>query len=383
MMHNDTVEGTQTGYCSSLRHWVNFNLEIDEDPFEFPIDPYKVMFWIHTRFEESGSIKSIKTWKAVINWICKIAGQPPSYKIHPDYTRYIKSLYKHHSEEADHRMPFTLHHICKYIKHLMNVKNPGLKEVTKATLSSMYFMTMSRPSELVQSVSALDRLKGIRIKHFERLYDKAHDTPMLKFRIETFKNQKSRKLAKFIYIAPTRCSRKNDCLCRYMDPYALFLNLMKFRDNLVTDLLQQLKLIKCPLEYNKMGSIIKKLMLEKENHVFVHENGEPITTKFLPIITNEISKVNGILNSDDYTPYSFRIGGTTRASRAHIPHPTILRYVGWSMSRLQDGSQMYIRLAPWSLATVPYDMVHPKKPLKDSAQVYDPWTAKLGKKYYR
>ena len=37
MMHADTVEGSQLGYCSSIRHWVNFNLEFDEDLLNFQL----------------------------------------------------------------------------------------------------------------------------------------------------------------------------------------------------------------------------------------------------------------------------------------------------------------------------------------------------------
>ena len=384
MMHKDTVEGTQIGYCSSIRHWVRFNIEIDEDPFEFPIDPYKALFWIQTRFEEAGSIKSLKTWRAILSWICKIAGVHPEFKEHPDYVRYIKSINKQHNEGVDSRLPFKMIHMTTYIKWLFEEyeKKPSLLIITKATLASMYFLTMSRPSELVESSSSYDRLRGLRIKHFKLFYDDEHNIPMIRLQIETFKNQHSRKISKYIYLAPTKCNFSKSCICRFMDPYKFFLNMIKYRDNMVVNL--EAKLLKphsTSNDHYAIKSKLQKLRLKDDNYIFINDAGNPINTNFLRSIVREIIAVNNIMITKNYTAYSWRIGGTTRASQASLDHCIILKYVGWSTSSLQDVSMRYIRYSPEELAIVSYKMVHPSQPLKNLNKIYDPWGEKLNLRF--
>ena len=87
-----------------------------------------------------------------------------------------------------------------------------------------------------------------------------------------------------------------------------------------------------------------------------------------------------------YTAYSLRIGGTTAASKAGIPHPLILKYVGWSNSRLADCAQRYMRYTPFELCRLPFMILHKsknntKKNDKNDSQIYDPWSENVSQRF--
>ena len=384
IMNQVRTDQTQESYVSSLRHWVNFNLEYQEDPFEFPIDPYKAMFWIQSRFKESGNIKSIKTWKAMLNWISCTAGYEPSYKQNPDYIRYIKALNKLYNQGNDHRLPFTIKHIAVYVRSLLKNQTLTFQNLTKATLATLYFCSMSRPCELVRSTTDQARLKGIRIRNFSKMFDKENKTPIIRLEVEAYKNQTSRLITKLIYLSSTTCKHSDKCMCKYVNPYKLLTRLMTMRDQMIIEMEHQLKSYTLTAKQRKnLSQKLSAFKWKSDNHLFIHPSGKSIATTYITEIAKEIVKVNGIMNSQNYTAYSFRIGGTTRAAAAKIDHPVILKYVGWSSSRLADCAQRYMRFAPVELARVPFDLIHPKTKIIKSPKIYDPWSERLNERYFK
>ena len=121
--------------------------------------------------------------------------------------------------------------------------------------------------------------------------------------------------------------------------------------------------------------------MKSTNPLFVKENGNPVNTSDITQIAKNIANINQIVNPKNYTAYSLRIGGTTRASIVGIEHPKILKYVGWTNSRLADCAQRYMRYAPYQLAIIPFQMIH-KKRQKENNKIYDPWSERLDQKYY-
>ena len=78
-----------------------------------------------------------------------------------------------------------------------------------------------------------------------------------------------------------------------------------------------------------------------------------------------------------------RIGGTTRASVVCVPHPMILKYVGWSNSRLADCAQRYMRCPPHELARIAFLLMHSKQKITVKFQIYDSWSERLDAKCYK
>ena len=129
---------------------------------------------------------------------------------------------------------------------------------------------------------------------------------------------------------------------------------------------------------------IQRLRLRPSNHLFVDMEGKTISTKYLSSIAKEIAKTALILDEKRYTSYSLRIGGTTAASQRGIPHPKILKYVGWSNSRLADCAQRYMRYGPHDLCLVPFHMIHGSKEEQNSnRKIYDPWSGRIDQKYFK
>ena len=385
VMLNRLEEGSKTGYVSSFRHWVNWNMEYDEDPFEFPIPPQKIQFWIQQRFEENGNINSLKTWTATINWICDIVGDPKEYKQDMDYKLYIRALKKQYTEAKDHRLPFRVHHIHNYVKSLMaqaSKQELSLEEVTKATLAVCYFCTMSRPAELVKPEGSGKKLRGLKFQNYQRLFDEEHQMDLMELTVDLYKNQSSRLIKKKIYLSTTKCTKSRNCWCNEINPHRLIRQMLKMRKKLSLSLAQKLRATHESKSRLKLEKQIQRMTQDGNNYLFVHTSGKPFTYKDISKMAEDCAKVNGILDDNHYTPYSFRIGGTTRAHLAGIEHPMILKYVGWSASRLNDCAQRYMRFAPWQLAMIPFYMLHPKKAITQWGDTYDPWSERLNQKYY-
>ena len=374
---------TKMGYMSSIRHWINWNLEHQDDPFEFPIPPQKLSVWIQQRFEEAGNIKSIRSWTAAMGLLSDLAGVAKDYKLNRDYMNHIAALKKHHQEAMDPRHPFRLMHIVKYVKHMVDKKKEDpLEAASKAALATMYFCTMSRPSELVKPSGKGGKTRGLKFVNMDRKTDKQHGFPMIKLTVDLYKNQASKKIKKTIYLGTTQCNKSNGCRCKYINPFERMREMLKMRRDLAKRVKEELD----RTNNTKSRKILKtqwdNLRKKPDNYLFVHTNGKPFTIKEVTQIAKDVAKINKIMDDEHYTAYSFRIGGTTRASLAGIDHTMILRYVGWTESRLADCAMRYMRYAPKELAMVPYHMIHPRKKLTEWSKTYDPWSEKLDMKYY-
>ena len=99
-------------------------------------------------------------------------------------------------------------------------------------------------------------------------------------------------------------------------------------------------------------------------------------------LVNLIVKRNNLKPEKRYASYSLRIGATTTAHLKGISHPKILKYIGWSNSRLPEVAMRYIRFKPENLNKVPYEMIHGTLNSKNSkknnlCQVFDPWNQRL------
>lgn len=379
--------GSKTHFMSAFRNWVNWNLEFLEDPFEF--NPIKICYWLQTRTEELNGIKSLNQWTGAINWICEIKGENPTYKDDTGYIKYISSLKKLYKEGKDARLPFKLKHIKNYIKSLWKHDEKGRKisityrNLIKASLAATYFCTMSRPSEIAKSIDADDELRGVTLGDYHCIHDKQNNMYIMNMVINLFKNQQTRKMKKQIYFASTSCTHKKGCACEYVNPYNLIKRMLRRRKGLVDTLKSNLS--RGDLRQKTKEILQKKLEglnFKSTNFLFVHEDGRPVAPSYVSQIAKEIAKKARISDSQHYTAYSFRIGGTTRAYLVGLNKPKILLYVGWSMNRLSDCSQRYIRYDPATLATVPFYMIHPKQKVIDKGQIYDPWSEGLDKKYY-
>ena len=375
---------TKAHYISSFRNWVNWCIEFFEDPFEFPMKPLKLILWIQSRFEDAGNIKSLRTWTATINWLCDIVGDPKLYKKDLEYSRYIKALKKQHQEGADQRQPFLVDHISNYIQSLWNEDRSFMSypNLLKATLAALYFCSMSRPAEIVKSTDD-GELRGVKFENYDTMTDKNHNVRMILLTIDIYKNQSSKMIKKKIYLASTKCNKPQHCRCRFIDPYKLIKYTIRERERLIDNVSLELKTQKLTKKNReKLQKKLHNLRISPDNFLFVHEDGNPVKVSFITKLAAEVVAVNKLMNNGHYTAYSFRIGGTTRASIAGLDHPLILRFVGWSASRLADCSQRYMRFAPYILANVPFKMLHPDKKIDDEIRTYDPWSEGLDLTYY-
>ena len=244
---------------------------------------------------------------------------------------------------------------------------------------------MSRPCELLMSQSSPSRLTGLMIRDYQRIFDQEHNIPMIRLTINTYKNQISRQIKKYIFFCSTKCKSNKPCICQRCNPYNLLLLLLKRRQSMVDKMLQSFNDPETPYhEKMTLYTNIQRIRLLPENPLFVDQKGDPIKTTFLSKIAKDISHTCRIMDKHHFTAYSLRIGGTTRASQMGIPHTKILKYVGWSNSRLADCAQRYMRYSPCDLCLIPFHMIHgSKEEPKIPAQIYDPWSEKINQRYFK
>ena len=100
---------------------------------------------------------------------------------------------------------------------------------------------MSRPCELVASKQTNDRLRGLTLRYFFRVFDKQNKIPLLRLTMHVFKNQKSRMIKKQIYFASTNCKMKHECVCQQINQHDLLILLNKRRDILAQNLTRKIK----------------------------------------------------------------------------------------------------------------------------------------------
>ena len=388
-------KGTKEHYISQFRQWVTYCDDFSLDPLQMPPDPHSFIFWIQERIDATGSICSLEQWTAMMNWLCEIACIKPLYKQHPDVMLYMKAIRKLYTKQRDHRLPFRLKHLLKYVKFIRYIKNKGREKMeyddfVNCTIAQVFLFTMSRPSELLKTRRCDGMSCGLQLLYVTESLDKEHKTPMIILEIKSYKNQASKQISKHIYLSSAKCDpelagikNKNGhkCICHYLDPAVAIKTMLKMRKRRIISLQNELKKYISRKRRNEITKILNTFDLKNTNPLFVYSNGNIATTSTLRNIAKDICKVNNILDSHHYTAYSFRIGGTTIASMQGIDHPFILRYVGWTQSRLGDCSQRYMRYSNYELSTMVRQMIH--GPLKDIGfignahhrnRTYDPWS---------
>ena len=208
---------------------------------------------------------------------------------------------------------------------------------------------------------------------------------MIQLTINTYKNQISRQIKKHIFFCSTKCKSTRACPCQRCNPYNLLLLLLKRRQSMVDSMLEKFNDPNTTyLQRSNLYDKIQRFRLLPSNPLFIDEKGESVKTTFLTTIAKEISHTCQIMDRQRFTAYSLRIGGTTRASQMGIPHPKILKYVGWSNSRLADCAQRYMRYSSNDLCLVPFHMIHgSREGPKNPSQIYDPWSERLNQQYFK
>ena len=244
---------------------------------------------------------------------------------------------------------------------------------------------MSRPAELLKSKNA-NKIDGLRYEDLHKTKDGEHGVAIYELDIQNYKNAASRQIIKKIYIADTKCRDVRCTECKLSNPFALLNKMLKRRKRLFREAKQ--KYYATPRgSYRAVHwrNRAKALRL-RNNPLFIWENGNEVNTTELGKLAKDVAMINRVMKPQQYTAYSLRIGGTTTAALAGIEHPMILKYVGWSSSRLADCAQRYMRYSPFQLCRVPFMMIHgvdkDDKNYKN-AKIYDPWSERLNPKYYR
>ena len=387
--------GTKEHYVSQLRQWIIYCDDFSLDPLRMPPDPHTYIFWIQERIDAVGSIASLEQWTAMMNWLCEIACIKPIYKLHPDVKLYMRAIRKQYTTQRDHRLPFKVKHLLVYIKYLRYKKNKGkakmdYNDFVKTTIAQVFLFTMSRPSELLKTRRCDGMSSGLELKYVSEMMDREHNKLVMKLTIKAYKNQASKKIAKHIYISSSKCPAERNnirnkngekCPCHYLDPISAIKTMLKMRKKLLSNLRNKLGDEISKKERKEINKTLHTLDLNKNNPLFVFDDGKIASTSTLRQIAKDICMANNILDAHHYTAYSFRIGGTTRASTQGIDHPFILRYVGWSESRLGDCSQRYMRYSNYELSTMIYQMIHgPRNNIgfvgnsHHKNRTYDPWS---------
>ena len=231
--------------------------------------------------------------------------------------------------------------------------NIPLNDRAKAIIIILYFLTASRNCELLSMESSSTKL-GLRHENFKKRMPKLKLRTML-LEIVSFKNQKVRSIPKRILIGNPACGSPANCPCYIV--------------NSVTHLLlylEQKKLISSQRTYN--------LALKEKhvrNHVFVWENGYPITTKDLCKIVREMIEVNKLSQPKRYTPYSLRIGGTTFHISKYMSKTEVMNFVGWAVTK-GNRSARYTRYSDEQKSSFIKRSLH-NRASSNEWTIYDPW----------
>ena len=392
-----TLKQTKENYVSLFRHWFNWCLDFDINPLGMPLDRNVVMFWMQERVNMSGSVASYSSWKSMLLWITTLTGSTREWADHPEFKSYVYALKKKYHLGVDHRLPFTVRHLELYTNKVWfadpnNTRTVPYDDVMKVLLANLYYLTMSRPSEMLKTTRKnVKRSGGLTFADIHDRYDYEHGISITEIDISNYKNAASRKIIKKIYLADNNCKQGDKCRTYLMNPFILLKFMIRRRRKLVQDLIKKLqKMTTVNKEYKALRKRIDNLLIRPDQPLFVWENGLEVLTRDLNTIAKEIAEKNQIFDKHHYAAYSLRIGGTTTASLAGIEHPLILKYVGWSSSRLASCAQRYMRYSPFELCQVPFLMLHgvDENALKRTrtiakSQIYDPWSEKLNNKYIK
>ncbi len=380
--------GTKIQYISSLRNWVFFCVTIKEDPFALPTKPDLALFWLADRVHQSGNTNSIKQSQSMLLWLHEAAGIDPYFHTDNEYLKFKLSATKRFDKPSDSRLPLTIDHIIRYSLHYKCVikyyNTIPLDDLLKVLIIQMYFCTMSRPSELLLSKYSLTK-KGIKFKHLAFLKpdpSKPHRN-FARIQIVSHKSMKSLKDSKLLYLGYSYCSdvykTNKSCPCKIINPLRLLNVYLRRRKTLLASL--------------PKGPQKNNLLLSSNNNIFVWNSGKIVTTTDYTKIIKNLVSINSkcIVEPKRYACYSSRIGGTTRASQVGIAHGRILKYVGWSDSKLPDVSMRYIRPDAINLSHFVLDLIHgpshnneliiKNRQFLQTGVVFDPWAKCIDRKF--
>ncbi len=320
-------------------------------------------------------------------WLHEVADIDPVFNTNGEYQRFKLAAIKRFDTPSDKRLPLQLHHLIRYTLSLDCVINRyntvPLDSLLKVLIIQMYFFTMSRPCELLLSPHS-ETKRGIKFKHltFFKPNPSNPSTHFVRIQVVSHKSMKSLNDSKLLYVGHSYCPQtlqtNKSCPCKLLNPLRLLNVYLRRRQKLVAIL--------------QKGKRKHALRLSLENSVFVWSSGKVVTSAYLSKIVKEVVAANSqyILEPKRYAAYSARIGGTTRASQVGIAHGLILKYVGWSDSKLPDISMRYIRPTALCLSNMIRNIIHgpphcnpntTNRIFLQSHVVFDPWSKMEDRKF--
>lgn len=277
------------------------------------------------------SIQSIRSWEAAVTWLalCINEVDNKAWYHHTLYRSLRKQLLREYQLPPCEKYPFTIKQLAMYTAHRKcfpgRYRTIAYDTLLEVTWIQLLFMTMSRPSELLNRPCDANkyglRLKDIvRITHFDYAY--------FDLAIWHFKNQKRRRAPKSVTVNRVSC-RRRQCLCRIVNPYRLLRECLYRRKAM-----QPFLSTKSQRDYFAM---------HHDSLFFVRSSGHRMTTVNTSQIIKTMAIICRVLEPQCYSEYSLRVGGATHCSAAGIPDALMYRYVGWDPNQLPDIAKRYQR----------------------------------------
>ena len=356
-----------------------------------PFDAETIQFWICDRIQSIGTIKSFHNWTSMLQWIAEVAQKPSPWKTHPSYTHFVRAIHKQYGETSDERLYLKYHHILQYTQKMgvtpSKYKSVSLNKLLKVLLIQLYFLSGSRPNELLK-YDTKKSTNGLKLKDLK--YYKLSDPHKNyhSFTITTLKNQRTQNTFKTFEIAQTHCTKWKKCplKCIYINPSKLLYIYLWRRQKIAKQIATAIKENSLyPNEATHLKKASQNLPLKPNNYAFIWRNGKITTTVDLAHTIDELVKILKLEEPHRYTAYSLRIGCTTRAQAVGIDHPKILKYIGWADSRLPHVSFRYMRYNKEELREMAFEIIHGPIQKSDFTKlkidlnnniVYDPWSYK-------
>ena len=338
--------GTLRNYLSYARNWVKFAIFMERNPAAFPLDPELVLYWVAELARKRPTVTSLGSWISALTWFSECLGfGSDNWKTDVTFRGFRRQLIKQRGKARDLRLPFSLQELITYTMrkkvvpgNYMTVPFDALADVM---LVQLMFVTMSRPSELINAPHSLD-CNGLLCRDIQ--YIRQGRVKHFKISILHYKNQEFDGVPKTIYLASSKlhCSDR-ECRCRIFDPHRLLYIYIKRR----VELFQQ-----------KAHLFARDISFKPSNKFFLKRDGRELTTNSARRIIREMVEVNQLLEPHRYKEYSVRMGGATHSSLQAIPHEIIQAYVIWSRNQMQCASIGYIRPKPELLLQLSSMMIH-------------------------
>lgn len=362
-------QSTWEGYIAPLRRWLNFNIEIGLDPFRFPYDPIVVTYYLMSEILRLNSIQSIKSWEAAVQWMGDLFGADHNlWRQNHRYKMFRAAAKKQWYRAPKQKLPLTIEQLLMMADQFQISQRTLYKIpfdlMVQWTALVLLFLTFSRPSEV---------LRRSQTKHeFGLNLDDISTTRLIKggaealvIRVDRFKNAAARSEVKTIYMRDTNCNDPQCTRCDSLNPLWLIRVMLHRR--------------KKEARKARPGSKRQRRLCPETNPkgpLFVMHNGSAMTRDIIQKGVHAAVDAAGFPVSQEYTPYSLRIGATTHAHRIKLCHAKILQYVGWKLEALPDMAYRYTRYPSQSLQWMAYDMVHGITAAPRSRAphtMWDPW----------